>query len=102
MSTKLETNYPETKSFARGAFNREDPTEFLLGNIHSERKDQGGGGRVLRAIEDLAKQHGAKRIHAVLGDYPDTNLEALKKFYTRHGYTLYEDDDGVIHAAKNL
>ncbi len=102
MPEKLEASYSETGSFAQGAFNQDDPSEFLLAHIRSKEKEKGGGSNVLREIEELAKQNGAKKIHAVLGDYPDTDLEALKRFYKRHGYTLYGDDDGIIHAIKEL
>ena len=71
------------KAFIKGALNRDDPTELLIGEVRAQEKGNGCGTRLLKALENLAKSHGANKSKAVLGQFEDTDIDALRRFYEK-------------------
>jgi GNAT superfamily N-acetyltransferase len=82
-----------------GAINRDDPSELLVGEVRSKNKSKGFGSRLLKSLEALAKSRGATKSRVVLGNFEDTDVEALRRFYENNGYEL-KDENGMVVATK--
>lgn len=96
--------YEDGDPVATGRFfqNADKPEEFIIGRVAVVKTMRGAGlGRVLMAaLEDAAKQQGAKR--AVLG----AQCQA-REFYEKHGYTAtgdvyYDEHCPHVHMEKVL
>lgn len=96
MTDKFYLEDNDGNAHIKGALNRNDPAELLIGEIHSKEKSRGYGTRLIKALEKLAFSRGAKKSRAVLGQFEDTDLEALRRFYEKNGYQLSETDELLV------
>lgn len=102
MDNNFHLTEDNNKAFIKGALNRDDPTELLVGELHSQEKGKGCGTRLLKALENLAKSRGANKSKAVLGQFEDTDVDALRRFYEQNGYVLNEVDEMVVASKKKI
>jgi GNAT superfamily N-acetyltransferase len=96
MSKKLHIEDDQGRAHVTGALNVENPQELLVGEIKSERKGVGIGTRLLRALESLGSSRGASRAKVVLGEFDDTDVDGLRRFYEKNGYRLSDGDEMTV------
>lgn len=102
MDNNFHLTEDNNKAFIKGALNRDDPTELLVGELRSQEKGKGCGTRLLRALEKIAKSRGANKVRAVLGQFEDTDVDALRRFYQQNGYVLNDVEDMVVASKENI
>jgi GNAT superfamily N-acetyltransferase len=102
MTDRLHLTEDNGNAYISGAINRDDPSELLVGEVRSKVKGNGFGTKLLKSLEDAAKLKGAVKARAVLGDFEDSDTEALRRFYEKNGYELSDENEMVVATKKKL
>jgi len=83
-----------------GAVSETDSIGYI-DNIRVADKGQGTGTKILRDLEAQLTANGVTEIQGIIGQYDDTDPDALRRFYERNGYQIV-DMDGVPTISKKV